>query len=84
MQPLARQAPERLSGLFFFDFTYPGIGPRMGTPDRLREIWYQSFHLMDVAPALVGASRDACRAYLGYIIRHWSHQKDAFDPVMED
>ncbi len=84
MQPLARQAPERLSGLFFFDFTYPGIGPRMGTPDRLREIWYQSFHLMDVAPALVGASRDACRAYLGYIIRHWSHRKDAFDPVMED
>ncbi|WP_422857439.1 alpha/beta fold hydrolase [Bradyrhizobium japonicum] len=34
MQPLARQAPERLSGLFFFDFVYPGIGPRMAAPDR--------------------------------------------------
>src|SRR6201995_2399901 len=41
MQPLARSAPARLSGLFFFDFVYPGIGPRMGAPDRLNHIWYQ-------------------------------------------
>src|SRR5271166_5009370 len=26
MQPLARRAPDRLIGLFFFDFVYPGIG----------------------------------------------------------
>jgi len=84
MLPLARQAPERLSGLFFFDFSYPGIGPRMGTPDRLREIWYQSFHLMDFAPALVGASRDACRAYIGYILRHWSHRTEWCDAMLED
>lgn len=32
MQPLARKAPERLVGLFFFDFVYPGIGPRMAAP----------------------------------------------------
>ncbi|MHC2584055.1 pimeloyl-ACP methyl ester carboxylesterase [Bradyrhizobium diazoefficiens] len=44
MQPLARQAPGRLAGLFFFDFVYPGIGPRMAAPDRLNHIWYQSFH----------------------------------------
>ena len=30
MQALARAAPERLSGLFFFDFVHPGIGARMG------------------------------------------------------
>ena len=29
MQPLARSAPGRLVGLFFFDFVYSGIGPRM-------------------------------------------------------
>src|SRR5262249_46657829 len=34
MQPLARNAPERIAGLFFFDFVYPGIGARMGAPDR--------------------------------------------------
>ena len=83
MLPLARTAPERITGLFFFDFGYPGIGERMGRPDRLNEIWYQSFHQMPFAPALVGASRDTCRAYIGHFLRHWSHRKDAFDPVME-
>ena len=38
MQPLARQAPQRIAGLFFFDFLYPGIGPRMAEPDRLNNI----------------------------------------------
>jgi pimeloyl-ACP methyl ester carboxylesterase len=83
MQTIARKAPERLSGLFFFDFVYPGIGARMGTPDRLNEIWYQSFHQMEFAPALVGASRETCRLYIGYLLRHWSHRKDAFDDVLD-
>ncbi len=84
MQSLARQAPERLTGLFFFDFVYPGIGPRMGAPDRLNEIWYQSFHQMEVAPVLVGASRQTCQAYIGGILRHWSYRKETFDAVLED
>jgi pimeloyl-ACP methyl ester carboxylesterase len=83
MQPLARAAPERLAGLFFFDFVYPGIGARMGAPDRLNEIWYQSFHQMAMAPILVGASRETCRAYIGHMLRHWSHRKDVFDDVLE-
>src|SRR5271166_6170131 len=69
MQPLARKAPERLSGLFFFDFVYPGIGPRMGAPDRLNEIWYQSFNQMDMAPALVGATQESCRTYISHFLR---------------
>jgi pimeloyl-ACP methyl ester carboxylesterase len=83
MQPLARTAPERISGLFFFDFVYPGIGPRMGTPDRLNEIWYQSFHQTAMAPALVGATRETSRTYIGHFLRHWSHRKDAFDEVLD-
>jgi pimeloyl-ACP methyl ester carboxylesterase len=69
--------------MFFFDFVYPGVGPRMGAPERLNEIWYQSFHQMEMAPALVGASREACRAYFGHFLRHWSHRKDAFDDVLD-
>jgi pimeloyl-ACP methyl ester carboxylesterase len=84
MQTLARTAPERLTGLFFFDFTYPGIGARMGAPDRLNEIWYQSFHQMAMAPTLVGASRETCRAYIGHFLRHWAHDPHAFDDVLED
>ena len=83
MQPLARASPQRVAGLFFFDFVHPGIGAGMGTPDRLNEIWYQSFHQTDFAAALVGGSRDACRAYVGHFLRHWSHRKDAFDDVLE-
>lgn len=81
---LARRDARRWSGLFLFDFVHPGIGPRMGAPDRLQEIWYQSFHQMPMAPALVGASRETCRAYIGHFLRHWSHVKTAFDDVLED
>jgi pimeloyl-ACP methyl ester carboxylesterase len=83
MQPLARKAPERLTGLFFFGFVYPGIGPRMAAPDRLNEIWYQSFHQMEMAPAVVGATRESCRTYIGHFLRHWAYRKDAFDGVLE-
>ena len=83
MQPLARTAPRRLAGLFFFDFVYPGIGARMGAPDRLNHIWYQSFHQMEMAPALVGATRESCRTYIGHFLKNWSYRKDAFDDVLE-
>ena len=84
MLALARQQPQRFSGLFFFDFTYPGIGSRMGTPDRLNEIWYQSFHQMDMTPALLATSPEAVRIYFTHIIRHWAHVQSAFDgPVLD-
>jgi pimeloyl-ACP methyl ester carboxylesterase len=83
MQPLGRQAPERLAGLFFFDFVYPGIGPRMAAPDRLNHIWYQSFHQMEMAPRLVGASRESCRLYIAHFLKEWAHRKDAFDDVLD-
>lgn len=83
MQPLARRVPDRIAGLFFFDFVYPGIGRRMAAPDQLREIWYQSFHQMEMAPLLVGATRATCRVYFAHFLRHWAHRKDAFDDVLE-
>ncbi len=84
MQAMARTAPDRLTGLFFFDFVYPGIGARMGTPDRLAEIWYQSFHQLDLAVALLESTPAACRIYFEGIIRHWAHRTDAFDgPVID-
>jgi len=83
MQPLARKAANRLAGLFFFDFVYPGIGPRMGLPDRLNEIWYQSFNQTDMAHVLVGATRETCRAYVGHFLRHWAYRKEAHDGVLE-
>ena len=83
MQALGRQAPDRLPGLFFFDFVYPGIGSRMAEPDRLNEIWYQSFHQMAMAPALVGASRESCERYIGHFLHHWAHREGAFTDVLD-
>ncbi|MFC7538859.1 alpha/beta fold hydrolase [Siccirubricoccus deserti] len=71
-QVMARQAPDRFAGLFFFDCPYPGVGARWAAPDHLKEIWYQSFHQKDFAAALVGSSREACRLYFGHFLRHWS------------
>jgi len=83
MQPLARRAPGRVAGLFFFDFVYPGIGPRMCAPDRLNHIWYQSFHQMEMAPVLVGATRESCGTYIGHFLKNWSYREDAFDDALE-
>jgi pimeloyl-ACP methyl ester carboxylesterase len=73
-QALARLAPQRLTGLFFFNCAYPGIGARWASPRHLGEIWYQAFHQQPWAAALVGSSREACSIYLRHFLQHWSHQ----------
>jgi pimeloyl-ACP methyl ester carboxylesterase len=83
MQPLARKTPQRFSGLFFFDFVYPGIGARMAEPERLNNIWYQSFNQLEMAPQLVGATRESCRTYIDYFLKHLAYRNDAFDDVVE-
>ncbi len=84
VQAMARLAPDRLAALFLFDCPYPGVGQRWAEAGHLKEIWYQSFQQMPLAPALVGASRDACRAYFGHFLRHWSAGNPAaFDDVLE-
>ena len=70
-QALGRLAPERFTKLFFFDCPYPGIGDRWAEPGKLAEIWYQSFNQQPFAAALVGATRESCRAYVGHFLRHW-------------
>jgi pimeloyl-ACP methyl ester carboxylesterase len=82
-QVLGRRAPERLAALFLFDCPYPSIGSRWAEAGHLKEIWYQSFHQLPLAAALVGASRDSCRRYFAHFLRHWSQRKDAFDDVLE-
>lgn len=82
-QTLARKAPQRVRGLFFFNCAYPGIGRRWVEPGHLPEVWYQFFHQKDWAAELVGSSREACRIYFREMLRHWSHRKDAFDNELE-
>jgi pimeloyl-ACP methyl ester carboxylesterase len=82
-QALARRAPERVLGLFFFDCFYPGIGRRWLEPAQIPEIWYQSFHQLPWAAASVGSSRAACGLHIGHFLRHWSADPHAFDSDLE-
>jgi pimeloyl-ACP methyl ester carboxylesterase len=83
-QQAAIAAPDRISALFFFNCTYPGIGKRWGDYSHFRETWYQQFNQKDFAAALVGSSREACRIYFRHFLTHWSHQKHAFDAHLEE
>src|SRR5215475_10344118 len=83
MQVLGVRSPKRVTGLFFFNCATHGVGNRWNEPGHINQIWYQSFHQMPYAAALVASSRETCRAYIGYHLRHWSHRKDAFDSVLE-
>lgn len=82
-QAFARSRPERVFGLFFFNFPYPGIGRRWAGPDSVPEIWYQSFNALPWSAALVGSSREACRLYIGHFLRHWAADPRAFDEDLD-
>ena len=83
MQRLALRHPDRVAGLFFFNCGTHGVGARWRDPAQINEIWYQTFHQMPFAPAIVGASRASCRAYFRHFLTHWCYRKDAFDGVLD-
>jgi pimeloyl-ACP methyl ester carboxylesterase len=83
-QALARRYPELITGLFFFNLVYPGIGDRFYRPDHLRSVWHTFFNQSDLAPLLLRASPNGVRLYVTHWITTWSYRKDAFDPATMD
>jgi pimeloyl-ACP methyl ester carboxylesterase len=82
-QGFARKYPERLSGLFFFDCPYPGIGRRWALPDSINEIWYQTFNQQPWAASLVGENGNTCETYIRHFLDHWSHETGRFDEDLD-
>ena len=82
-QGFARRYPDRLSGLFFFNCPYPGIGERWAEADEVNEIWYQSFNQQPWAASLVGENRKTCKTYICHFLDHWSHEPGLFEEDME-
>ncbi len=82
-QNVARMAPERVTGLFFFNGPHPGIGRRWVDADHVPEIWYQSFNQLSWAQALVGHSRETCRIFYEGMLRHWAHADSVVDQVID-
>jgi pimeloyl-ACP methyl ester carboxylesterase len=69
---LARLAPERVSGLVLLNPTHPFIGDKRYTPEAQREAWYQHFHLLPLAEALIDGDRSRVEAYLSHFYEHWA------------
>lgn len=82
-QSVARAAPERITGLFFFNGPHPGIGRRWVDPEQVREIWYQSFNQLPWAEALVGHDRETCRIFFEGMLRHWAHAPGSVDGLID-
>ena len=82
-QAFARGYPERLSGLFFFNCPYPGIGERWAEADHVNEIWYQSFNQQPWAASLVGENYKTCETYIHHFLDHWSYKPGLFDDDLD-
>ena len=82
-QGFARKYPERLSGLFFFNCPYAGIGKRWADWYEVNEIWYQTFNQQPWAASLIGENRKTCETYLRHFLDHWSHEPGLFDEDLD-
>jgi pimeloyl-ACP methyl ester carboxylesterase len=82
-QQLTRKWPERVSGLFFFNAPYPGIGRRWVQARHIQEIWYQTFNQQPWAAELVGYDRNTCRLYFKNMLSHWAYDPDTFTEQLE-
>jgi len=82
-QGFARKYPERLSGLFFFNCPYPGIGRRWVSPESVNEIWYQTFNQQPWAASLVGENRKTCEIYIRHFLDHWAYEPGRFDEDLD-
>ena len=82
-QGFARKYPERLSGLFFFNCPYAGIGERWADWYEVNEIWYQTFNQQPWAASLIGENRKTCETYLRHFLDHWSHEPGLFDEDLD-
>ena len=77
---LARDVPERVLGLALGNPMHPGAGALALAADRRGEFWYQDFHRLELATALVDGRPDAVEAYLGHFYRHWGGRPAALGP----
>jgi pimeloyl-ACP methyl ester carboxylesterase len=70
-QAIARLRPDALRAMVLSP-PLPGVGERVLTPGAQREFWYQSFHQLALADALLDGDTRAVRAYLRHFWTHWA------------
>ena len=70
-QAVARHDPDAVKALVLSP-PLPGVGDRVLTAEAQREFWYQPFHQLPLADALVDGRPSAVRAYITHFWEHWS------------
>ncbi|WP_308257849.1 alpha/beta fold hydrolase [Pseudonocardia lacus] len=78
---VARDAPDRVVGLALGNPMNPAAGPRLLAPGHRGEFWYQDFHQLELATALVDGEPRAVAAYLGHFYRHWGGRQGPLGPA---
>jgi pimeloyl-ACP methyl ester carboxylesterase len=82
-QTVAAQYPDLVRALVISP-PLPGIGARVLEPGPQREFWYQSFHQLALAEALIDGQPDQVRSYLSHFWAHWSGPGFELDPSYLD
>ncbi|NMH91784.1 alpha/beta hydrolase [Pseudonocardia bannensis] len=77
---VARDVPERVTGLVLGNPMHPGAGRLALSPDHRGEFWYQDFHRLSLADELIDGEPAAIEAYLRYFYDHWGHRHASFGP----
>ncbi|MCW0214722.1 MAG: alpha/beta hydrolase [Pseudonocardia sp.] len=75
---LARESPERVTGLVLGNPVHPASVPLALEPDRRGEFWYQDFHRLRLSSELVDGNRAAVLHYLRHFYGHWGSRPSAF------
>jgi len=70
-QSVARMHPDLVQALVLSP-PLPGAGDRVLTAQAQGEFWYQAFHQLPLAAALIDGNPDAVREYLRHFWCHWS------------
>jgi pimeloyl-ACP methyl ester carboxylesterase len=80
-QTLAQLSPDRVHALVLAAPVYPGFGTRPLESAAQRERWYQHFHQLPQANALIGHDLATVRLYLSHFYDHWLGNKPALRPA---
>ena len=84
LQSIGRKSSTSYTGLIFFNCPTASVGKKWVEDNHVNQIWYQSFHLTELARDLVGHSKDTIRIYINHFLQHWCHNKNSFAPFLED
>ena len=84
LQSIGNSGRANYRGLIFFNCPTASVGKKWVEDGHVNQIWYQSFHLTELAQKLVGHSKETTRLYIEYFLRHWCYDKSCFAPVLDE